>query len=63
MAQPGASIPLPPPPREPDPEECCGSGCERCVFDLYEERLERWRRRCEALRRQADLPTQRGPEQ
>jgi hypothetical protein len=33
----------PSPPREPDPGECCGSGCARCVFDLYEEELERYR--------------------
>lgn len=41
---------LPPPPREPDLDECCGSGCDPCVFDVYEERLERWRERCERLR-------------
>ena len=40
----------PPPPREPDLDECCGSGCDPCVFDLYEQRLARWRTRCEALR-------------
>ncbi len=43
-------IKLPPAPREPDLDECCGSGCDPCVFDLYEQRLERWRARCEALR-------------
>jgi cytochrome-b5 reductase len=42
---------LPRPPREPDPEDCCGSGCEPCVFEIYQERLERWRERCRALRR------------
>lgn len=41
---------LPPPPREPDLDECCGSGCDPCVFDLYEQRLERWEARCEAIR-------------
>lgn len=41
--------PLPPPPREPDLDECCGSGCDPCVFDLYDQRLERWRTRCEAI--------------
>ncbi|WP_290652547.1 oxidoreductase-like domain-containing protein, partial [Aquisalimonas sp.] len=25
--------------------ECCGSGCEPCVFDLYEDELERWEAR------------------
>ena len=42
--------PLPPPPREPDLDECCGNGCDPCVFDLYEQRLERWEKRCEAIR-------------
>jgi hypothetical protein len=41
--------PLPPPPREPDLDECCGSGCEPCVFDLYDQRVERWRDRCAAI--------------
>jgi hypothetical protein len=36
--------PEPSPPREPDPSECCGSGCESCVFDLYWEALERYER-------------------
>lgn len=42
----------PPPPREPDTEECCGNGCDPCIFDLYEQRLERWRQRCRARRDQ-----------
>lgn len=33
----------PPRPEEPDPDECCGGGCERCVFDLYDERLRAWK--------------------
>jgi len=41
---------LPPPPREPDLEECCGSGCDPCIFDLYERRVERWRERCRRIR-------------
>jgi hypothetical protein len=34
--------PRPMPPREPGIEECCGSGCEPCVFDRYNEALERY---------------------
>jgi Oxidoreductase-like protein, N-terminal. len=35
----------PPPvrPTEPDAADCCGEGCARCVYDLYEEALERYR--------------------
>jgi cytochrome-b5 reductase len=43
------SRPLPPAPREPDLDECCGSGCDPCVFDLYDQRVERWRARCAAI--------------
>lgn len=43
---------LPPPPAEPDPGECCGRGCERCVYVYYEEALERWREKVAAIRAQ-----------
>jgi hypothetical protein len=33
--------PEPVPPREPDLEECCGSGCEPCVFNRYADALDR----------------------
>ncbi|KAF5186309.1 hypothetical protein FRX31_024107 [Thalictrum thalictroides] len=33
-------LPLPPPPEKPLPGDCCGSGCVRCVWDLYYEELE-----------------------
>lgn len=44
---PAADDPQPQPPREPLPEECCGGGCEPCVFDRYSVALERYQ---EALR-------------
>jgi len=31
-------------PPKPEPEPCCGSGCDPCVLELYEEALERWER-------------------
>ena len=34
--------PRPLPPREPALEECCGGGCEPCVFDRYYDALERY---------------------
>ena len=27
----------PEPPREPEPNECCESGCDPCVYDRYWE--------------------------
>ncbi|XWS42118.1 hypothetical protein CRYUN_Cryun17cG0141500 [Craigia yunnanensis] len=29
-----------PPPDKPEPGDCCGSGCVRCVWDVYYEELE-----------------------
>jgi hypothetical protein len=34
--------PPPEPPARPSPDDCCRSGCEPCVFDLYNEALERY---------------------
>ncbi|GKV41531.1 hypothetical protein SLEP1_g49046 [Rubroshorea leprosula] len=30
----------PPPPEKPEPGDCCGSGCVRCVWDVYYDELE-----------------------
>jgi hypothetical protein len=35
--------PQPLPPVQPDLDDCCHSGCQPCVFDLYDEALERYR--------------------
>jgi hypothetical protein len=34
--------PPPLPPDTPEAADCCGEGCVRCVFDVYEEALERY---------------------
>jgi hypothetical protein len=34
--------PPPIPPTRPDQEDCCRGGCERCVFDLYEEARKKY---------------------
>ncbi|XP_011090411.1 uncharacterized protein LOC105171092 [Sesamum indicum] len=36
--------PVPPPPEKPLPGDCCGSGCVRCVWDVYYEELEEYNR-------------------
>jgi hypothetical protein len=38
-----AEDPRPESPVQPEPEECCNSGCSPCVFDLYDEALARYR--------------------
>ena len=29
-------------PAEPDPGDCCGEGCVRCVWDVHAEAMERY---------------------
>lgn len=36
--------PAPLPPEKPLPNECCESGCPLCVYDLYADALEDYRR-------------------
>jgi hypothetical protein len=35
--------PPPRPPVEPDMADCCGNGCDPCIFDLYEEARQHYR--------------------
>ena len=35
---------LPPRPVPPRPDECCGAGCPRCVYELYDEAVAEWER-------------------
>jgi hypothetical protein len=35
--------PQPTPPTEPALEDCCQSGCDPCIFDIYQDALERYR--------------------
>jgi hypothetical protein len=39
---------IPEPPEEPLPENCCERGCDRCVFTVYYEVVDEWRRDVEA---------------
>ena len=40
---------IPEPPEEPLAENCCERGCVRCVFTVYYEALDAWRREVESL--------------
>lgn len=44
-------MPRPIPPVEPEPWECCGSGCEPCIYDRYWEALDRYERELERWKR------------
>jgi len=30
-------------PEKPLPTDCCGTGCSRCVYDIYVEQLKKYR--------------------
>jgi len=36
-------------PDKPDAEMCCGRGCCPCIFDYYDDALERWKGRVAAM--------------
>ena len=40
---------LPPKPVPPEPGDCCGGGCARCVFDVYQDELARWEKVVEEI--------------
>ncbi|MEK7321298.1 MAG: oxidoreductase-like domain-containing protein [Pseudomonadota bacterium] len=40
--------PKPAPPERPGDNECCGSGCDPCVFDFYNDEMERYRQELRA---------------
>ncbi|RDK10814.1 oxidoreductase [Cupriavidus lacunae] len=31
------------PPERPGDDECCGSGCDPCIFDYYYQEMDRYR--------------------
>jgi hypothetical protein len=35
--------PRPVPPERPGPDDCCRGACDPCIFEIYEEALERYR--------------------
>ncbi|CAD5116921.1 unnamed protein product [Dimorphilus gyrociliatus] len=37
---------LPPKPKSPSFDDCCGNGCTHCVFDIYEEEVKLWEKEC-----------------
>ncbi|MCC6867955.1 MAG: oxidoreductase [Burkholderiales bacterium] len=43
----------PPRPRKPDLDECCGNGCDPCVFDRYDDALVAWERACREIEAKA----------
>lgn len=52
---------LPPKPEPPAPGDCCGGGCARCVFDVYDEQLERWERQVAEIVKRREQEKSRQP--
>ena len=52
LAHAGKPDPDPPPtaPQRPEPMQCCGRGCDPCIYDLYEDALARYERELEKWR-------------
>jgi len=38
-----AAVERPLPPEEPDPLDCCGEGCVRCIYDVYDDAISEYR--------------------
>lgn len=45
---PSAYDPKPEPPSPGDYDACCGSGCDPCIFDLYDQAVDRYRKALQA---------------
>ncbi|WP_411859851.1 oxidoreductase-like domain-containing protein [Cupriavidus pauculus] len=48
MSQNSEEDPRPMPPERPGDNECCGSGCDPCVFDFYADEMDRYRQELKA---------------
>lgn len=42
--------PMPQPPERPDPDACCGNGCDPCVMDLHDLAMDEYRQALRAWR-------------
>lgn len=46
--------PRPEPPERPAPEDCCQSGCIPCIFEQYDEDMDRYRAELKAWQERQD---------
>jgi hypothetical protein len=52
--------PAPVAPTRPDQSDCCKGSCDPCVFDSYEQALERYRAELSAWQKQKSAGTKDG---
>ncbi|MES2322500.1 MAG: oxidoreductase-like domain-containing protein [Pseudomonadota bacterium] len=55
----GTDDPAPIPPPQPGLDDCCRSGCVPCVFDLYEEAMDKYREQLKAWQARQTAPSAR----
>ena len=51
--------PMPQPPEAPDINDCCGNGCDPCIFDRHDMAMDEYRQALRAWRArhpEADQP-------
>ena len=48
--------PMPQPPQPPALEDCCGNGCNPCVFDLHDLAMDEYRQALRAWRSRQPAP-------
>ncbi|KAJ1964561.1 hypothetical protein GGI12_001337 [Dipsacomyces acuminosporus] len=54
---------LPPKPEPPDNDDCCLSGCEFCVWDLYDSDMREYQEQAKAIRQAFEARGKPVPEQ
>jgi len=53
--------PMPLAPQAPDLDDCCGNGCDPCIFDRHDMAMDEYRQALRAWQaRQGDAPDQGG---
>jgi Oxidoreductase-like protein, N-terminal len=52
---------LPPRPTPPRPEDCCGSGCARCIYEIYDDAMLTWEREVARIIAEASKSGDAGP--
>ncbi|WOB06807.1 oxidoreductase-like domain-containing protein [Piscinibacter gummiphilus] len=53
--------PKPEPPVAPDFDQCCGNGCEPCIFDLHDMAMDQYRQALRAWNARREADTARVP--
>lgn len=48
--------PMPTPPVPPELEDCCGNGCDPCIFDLHDLAMDAYRQALRAWRARQPPP-------